>query len=217
MNWQRVALIFAVLLVGLWAVRGCVLRTRLLTVTPTQVAQLPEQYANRRVALSGQVTCAFSLGQSGFYLLQDDEGSALTVLAAQEPPSVGAIVRVTGIVRKALQIGAASVVGVEELSRTVIGKAPLKVKQQVITLKDLADNALKFNGRPVIVQGKVAEAADILGTGYYVLIDDGERLTVITGSGAPRVGTMVQVLGVYYRLAQVGRDTMACLVELEKK
>ncbi|MFA0758803.1 MAG: hypothetical protein KEFWMYNX_001132 [Candidatus Fervidibacter sp.] len=217
MNWQRVALIFAVLLVGLWAVRGCVLRTRLLTVTPTQVAQLPEQYANRRVALSGQVTCAFSLGQSGFYLLQDDEGSALTVLAAQEPPSVGAIVRVTGIVRKALQIGAASVVGVEELSRTVIGKAPLKVKQQVITLKDLADNALKFNGRPVIVQGKVAEAADILGTGYYVLIDDGERLTVITGAGAPRVGTMVQVLGVYYRLAQVGRDTMACLVELEKK
>jgi hypothetical protein len=217
MNWQRVALIVAVLLVGLWAVRGCVLRTRLLTVTPTQVAQLPEQYANRRVALSGQVTCAFSLGQSGFYLLQDDEGNALTVLAAQEPPSVGAIVRVTGIVRKALQIGAASVVGVEELSRTVIGKAPLKVKQQVITLKDLADNALKFNGRPVIVQGKVAEAADILGTGYYVLTDDGERLTVITGAGAPRVGAMVQVLGIYYRLAQVGSDTMACLVELEKK
>jgi hypothetical protein len=50
-----------------------------------------------------------------------------------------------------------------------------------------------------------------------VLTDDGERLTVITGAGAPRVGTMVQVLGIYYRLAQVGSDTMACLVELEKK
>jgi hypothetical protein len=75
MNWQRVALIVAVLLVGLWAVRGCVSRTRLLTVTPTQVAQLPEQYANRRVALSGQVTCAFSAGAIGLYLLQMTRGT----------------------------------------------------------------------------------------------------------------------------------------------
>ncbi|MFA0733441.1 MAG: hypothetical protein LKKZDAJK_000283 [Candidatus Fervidibacter sp.] len=78
---------------------------------------------------------------------------------------------------------------------------------------------MRYNGQPVLVMGEVVEGSDILGAGYYILRDarDKENLAVITGSGAPPVGTLVQVFGVYNRLANLQGQMVDCLVKIERK
>jgi hypothetical protein len=63
------------------------------------------------------------------------------------------------------------------------------------------------------------EGSDILGAGYYLIRDakGKEDLTIITGMGAPRIGALVQVFGVYNRLANFQGQMVDCLVEIERK
>jgi len=169
------------------------------------------------VVLRGQVINALSIGGAGFYLLQDEKGSAITVAAQRETPDVGAILRVKGRVRKALQIGAASVVGVEEWERKQIGFAEIKKPTRVLSIGQIRDESIRYNGQPVLIQGEVKEGADILGAGYFIISDGTDSMSVITASGSPQIGSLVQVFGVYNRLASMRGQAIGCLVEIERK
>ncbi len=217
MHWRLiVALVVSVFLV-LIVVRSCGQGGTFHPVSPKEVLQTPDRFDRRRITLSGQAVCAFQVGGLGFYLLTDESGETLLVMTEQGVPDVGSLVRVNGIVHKALQVGPAALVGVEERSRTVVGHKPIQIAEQVIPIQHLHRNALRYNGRLVWVEGKVTEAKDILGFGYYTLQEGANTLPVLTGLGAPSVGETVRVLGVYYRFAQFGRNTVACLVELRKQ
>ncbi len=217
MNWPLAVALVVPLVLVLAVARGCRQGGTFHPASPKEVLQNPDQFDRRRVTLSGQVIYTFQVAGSGFYLLGDESGENLLVMTDRGTPEVGALVRVNGIVQKALQIGPAALVGVEERSRTVIGRRPLKFAQQVIPIRHLHQNALRYNGRLVWVEGEVKEATDILGVGYYVLQEGDSTLTVITGAGSPGVGERVRVLGVYYRFARFGWETFACMVELEKQ
>ena len=217
MKWQRIALaVFVVAFLAL-AGRSCIQRTKVFTTEPSTVIRNPDRFSNKTVILSGQVISALSIGGVGFYLLQDEKGSAITVATQRETPDVGAILRVKGRVRKALQIGAASVIGVEEWERKQIGFDEVKKPMKVLSIGQIRDEAIKYNGQPVLVQGKVVEGADILGAGYFIITDGKEVLTIITSSGSPRIGSLVQVFGVYNRLAFMQGQTIDCLIEIERK
>jgi len=155
MKWQRIALaVFVVAFLAL-AGRSCIQRTKVFTTEPSTVIRNPDRFSNKTVILSGQVISALSIGGVGFYLLQDEKGSAITVATQRETPDVGAILRVKGRVRKALQIGAASVIGVEEWERKQIGFDEVKKPMKVLSIGQIRDEAIKYNGQPVLVQGKV--------------------------------------------------------------
>ena len=217
MNWQRVALSVVVIAFLAWAGRSCIQRTKVFTTKPSIVIRNPDRFNNRAVILSGQVISALSIGGVGFYLLQDEGGTAITVATQEETPDIGAILRVKGRVRKALQIGAASIIGVEEWERRQIGFNEVKKPMKVLSIGQIRDEAMRYNGQPVLVGGEVMEGADILGAGYFIIADGKEVLTVITASGSPRIGSLVQVFGVYNRLAFLKGQTIDCLIEIERK
>jgi len=219
MNWQRVALAFLAVIFLSVLGRSCWQRMQVLATEPSKVIKNPDRFNNRLVTLRGQVINALNVGGVGFYLLQDDKGAAITIATQKGTPDVGAILWVKGVVRKALQIGAASVIGVEEWERREEGFDEVKKPMEVLSVGQIRDDAMRYNGQPVLVMGEVVEGSDILGAGYYILRDarDKENLAVITGSGAPRVGALVQVFGVYNRLANLQGQMVDCLVEIERK
>lgn len=217
MNWQRILVLVAGFVVVFFVLRSCIQRTQVFATEPSAVIRNPDRFNNRIVTLKGQVISVLSVEGVGFYLLQDDKGAAITVVTQKDAPDVGAIVTVKGKVRKAIQIGAASIVGVEEWQRRQIGFTEVKKPMQVLRVGQIRDDSMRYNGQPVLVQGKVIDGADILGAGYYVVQDENESLTVITASGAPRIGVLVQVFGVYNRIANLQGQTVDCLVEIERK
>jgi hypothetical protein len=117
MNWQRVVLAFLVVIFLSVLGRSCWQRRQVIAAEPSKVIKNPDRFNNRLVTLRGQVINALNVGGVGFYLLQDDKGAAITIATQKGTPDVGAILWVKGVVRKALQIGAASVIGVEEWER----------------------------------------------------------------------------------------------------
>ena len=217
MNWQRIALIAIACLVVVVLGRSCLRKEQIFATEPSTIIHNPDRFNNKGVLVKGQVISALSIGGTGLYLLQDNKGTAITVVTYKDTPDVGALLIVRGIVRKALQIGAASLTGVEERSRKQIGFAEVKKPAKVWRISEVRDEAMRLNGQPILVVGTVREGSDILGAGYYVLQDDKETLTVITGMGTPRVGKMVQVFGVYNRLAQIQGQTVDYLIELDRK
>ena len=116
-----------------------------------------------------------------------------------------------------MQIGAASVVGVEELERKQIGFDKVKKLMKVLSIGQIKDEAMKYNGQPVLVQSEVVEGADILSAGYFIIADGNEVLTVITASGSLRIGSIVQIFGVYNKIAFMQGQTIDCLIEIERK
>lgn len=217
MNWQKIVLIGLICVGVIFIGRSCLNRQRIFASEPSTIIRNPDRFDKKRVLIKGQVITALNIGGTGFYLLQDDRGAAIPVVTYSDTPDVGALLAVEGVVRKALQIGAASLLGVEEISRTQTGFAEVKKPAKVWRIEEVRDQAMKLNGQPILVIGTVQEGADILGAGYYVLRDREENLTVITGMGAPRIGKTIQVFGVYNRLAQIQGQTMDCLIELDRK
>lgn len=217
MSWQRILVLVFALLGVIIIVRSCLQRTQVFATEPSTIIRNPDRFNNRIVTLKGQVISALSVGGAGFYLLQDDKGAAITVMAREFTPDVGAILSVKGKVHKALQIGAASLIGVEEWSRKQVGFAEVKKPMQVLSIKQIRDDSVRYNGQLVLVSGEVVEGADILGAGYYIVREGDENLTVITALGSPRIGASVEVLGVYNRLAYLQGQTVDCLVEIERK
>ena len=217
MRWQRIALAVVIAAFLTLGGRSCIQRTKVFATEPSTIIKNSDRFSNKFVVLSGQVINALSISGVGFYLLQDEKGSAITVATKNETPDVGTILRVKGRVRKALQIGAASVIGVEEWERRQIGFDEVKKPMEVLSIGQIRDEAMRYNGQPVLVQGEVVEGADILGAGYFIIADGKEVLTIITSSGSPRIGSLVQVFGVYNRIAFMKGQTIDCLVEIERK
>jgi len=217
MRWQKAALTVIVLAFLTLAGRSCIQRTKVFTAEPSTIIKNSDRFSNKVVVLNGQVINALSISGVGFYLLQDEKGSAITVSTQRETHDVGTILRVKGRVRKALQIGAASVVGVEELERKQIGFDKVKKLMKVLSIGQIKDEAMKYNGQPVLVQSEVVEGADILSAGYFIIADGNEVLTVITASGSLRIGSIVQIFGVYNKIAFMQGQTIDCLIEIERK
>ncbi|MFN4180358.1 MAG: hypothetical protein ACK4I8_08600, partial [Armatimonadota bacterium] len=216
-NWWRIVLIVIVCFGIILVVRNCLTQKQIFATEPSTIIRNPDKFNNKRVLVKGQVISALSIGGTGLYLLRDDKGTAITVVTYKDTPDVGALLVVRGFARKALQVGAASLVGIEEQSRTQVGFSEVKEPTKVWRISEVRDEAMRLNGQPILVVGTVQEGADILGTGYYILQDGEENLTVITGMGAPRIGKLVQVFGVYNRLAQIQGQTVDCLIELDRK
>jgi len=165
MGWQRSVL--AVVVVAFLAIveRIYIQRTKVFATKPSAIIKNPDKFSNKTVILSSQVISALSVSEVGIYLLQDETGSAITVATQRETPDVGVILRVKGRVRKALQVSAAGLIGVEEWERRQIGFGEVKKPMKVLSIGQIRDEAAKYNGQPVLVEGEVVEGADILGVG----------------------------------------------------
>ncbi|HEY8257746.1 MAG TPA: hypothetical protein VIG08_08825 [Gemmatimonadales bacterium] len=84
----------------------------------------------------------------------------------------------------------------------------------VTPIGQLLDNASKYDGKTVRVQGEVTEAGGVIVGGAYQLRDDTGTLTVVTESGSPpRKGSTISVKGVFKALITLGSKSLAVLKE----
>ena len=84
----------------------------------------------------------------------------------------------------------------------------------VTPIGELLDNASKYNGKTVRVQGEVREGAGGLGVGAYQLKDNTGQITVVSDRGnAPRKGATVAVKGKFESLFSLGTAGVAVIRE----
>ena len=84
----------------------------------------------------------------------------------------------------------------------------------VTPIGELLDNATKYNGKTVRVQGEVREGAGGLGVGAYQLKDNTGQITVVSDRGnAPRKGAQVAVKGKFESLFSLGTAGVAVIRE----
>ena len=84
----------------------------------------------------------------------------------------------------------------------------------VTPIGELLDNASKYNGKTVRIEGDVKGSAGLLGRGAYHVSDRSGTLTVISEVGdPPRTGARVGVKGVFEALFTLGSKSLAVLRE----
>ena len=79
MRWQRIALAVVIAAFLTLGGRSCIQRTKVFTAEPSTIIKNSDRFSNKVVVLNGQVINALSISGVGFYLLQDEKGSAITV------------------------------------------------------------------------------------------------------------------------------------------
>jgi hypothetical protein len=84
----------------------------------------------------------------------------------------------------------------------------------VTPIGDLLDNAARYNGKTVRIEGEVRESAGGFGLGGYQVRDATGTLPVLTQqSGPPRTGTKIGVKGKFEALFTIGSKSIAVLRE----
>jgi hypothetical protein len=84
----------------------------------------------------------------------------------------------------------------------------------VTPIGDLLDNASRYNGKTVRIEGEVRESAGGLGVGAYQVRDATGTLPVLSEQASPpRTGSKIGVKGRFEALFTLGPKTLAVLRE----
>lgn len=84
----------------------------------------------------------------------------------------------------------------------------------VTPIGELLDNAPRYNGKTVRIQGEVRESAGALGLGGYQVRDATGTLPVLSEhAGPPRTGSKIAVKGRFEALFTLGSKSLAVLHE----
>ena len=84
----------------------------------------------------------------------------------------------------------------------------------VTPIGELLDNATRYDGKTVRIEGEVRESAGGLGMGGYQVRDETGTLTVLSErSGSPRTGSKIGVKGRFEALFTLGSKSLAVLRE----
>jgi hypothetical protein len=87
----------------------------------------------------------------------------------------------------------------------------------VTPIGELLDNASRYDGKTVRVEGEVREGAGGLGVGAYQLKDKTGQITVVSDQGsAPRRGAKVAVKGRFESLFSLGSTGIAVIREEDR-
>lgn len=85
---------------------------------------------------------------------------------------------------------------------------------RTLTIRELLDDAARYNGATVRIRGQVTENIGLQGAGAYRLSDETGTITVITKEGgAPSKGTEVAVQGRFRSAFTLGTNNAAVVVE----
>ena len=84
----------------------------------------------------------------------------------------------------------------------------------VTPIGELLDNASKYNGKTVRIQGEVKESAGAFGLGAYQVRDATGTIPVLSQQASPpRTGSKIGVTGRFEALVTVGSKSLAVLRE----
>lgn len=83
----------------------------------------------------------------------------------------------------------------------------------VTPIGDLLNNAARYNGKDVRVEGEVGEAAGGLGMGAYSVRDKTGTIPVVTSTSPPRTGSRIGVKGKFQSVFTIGTRSLAVLKE----
>lgn len=84
----------------------------------------------------------------------------------------------------------------------------------VTPIGQLLDNASRYDGKTVRIEGQVRGSAGVLGRGAYQVNDNTGTLTVVSEVGdPPRTGARVGVKGIFQALFTLGSKSLAVLRE----
>jgi hypothetical protein len=84
----------------------------------------------------------------------------------------------------------------------------------VTPIGDLLDNAARYDGKTVSIEGEVRESAGGFGLGGYQVRDETGTLTVLSErAGPPRTGARIGVKGRFEALFTLGSKSLAVLRE----
>lgn len=106
---------------------------------------------------------------------------------------------------------------VRELTLLVLSAGALAMLAgcaSVTPIGALLDNAARYNGKTVRIEGEVRESAGGLGFGAYQVRDATGTLPVLSEQGgAPRTGSKIRVRGRFESLFTLGSKSLAVLRE----
>jgi hypothetical protein len=83
----------------------------------------------------------------------------------------------------------------------------------VTPIGDLLNNAARYDGKSVRVEGEVREAAGGLGMGAYQVRDKTGTIPVVTSTSPPRTGSQIGVKGIFQSVFTIGTRSLAVLKE----
>ena len=86
------------------------------------------------------------------------------------------------------------------------------------SIKALLDDAPRYDNKTVRIAGTVGRSVGALGFAAYQVEDGTGTLTVVTkNGGSPREGAKVGVQGVFHSAFTLGTQTVAALVEKQRR
>ena len=97
---------------------------------------------------------------------------------------------------------------------SVCALAQLAGCASVTPISDLLDNAARYNGKTVRIEGEVREAIGGFGVGAYQVRDATGTLSVVSEQASPpRTGSRIGVTGRFEALFTLGSTSLAVLRE----
>ena len=83
----------------------------------------------------------------------------------------------------------------------------------ITPIGDLLNNAARYDGKTVKIEGEVREAVGGLGLGAFQVRDNTGTIPVVSQSSPPRTGSRIGVKGKFESLFTVGTRSLAVLRE----
>ncbi len=80
----------------------------------------------------------------------------------------------------------------------------------------LQENADRYDGKEVLVYGKVISSFDIMGMGGYKVAEKTGEIYIVTSKGAPQEGRWVTVRGSLHKTMNIGKKGVVAIRETEK-
>lgn len=100
------------------------------------------------------------------------------------------------------------------LCSIVVAALSLGGCRSTLPIGELLDDASRYEGKTVRIEGEVTESVGALGTGAYRVTDDtGTILVVSQEGGVPRTGARVRVDGWFQSALTFGERSIAGLME----
>lgn len=86
-----------------------------------------------------------------------------------------------------------------------------------VSIGKVLERASEWDGKSVVVRGRVTEGMDIFGYGAYRLEDGTGAIWVVTNQGTPNIGANVIVMGKVHKVFQIGKMRATTLEELRRR
>lgn len=82
-----------------------------------------------------------------------------------------------------------------------------------VNIEKILNNPREYDGKMVVIEGRVVESANLLLLKYFVLDDETGQIVVVTEKAVPKQGQYVKVKGVVNQAFQIQDKSLIVIIE----